>query len=94
MQGLEISLNFPKCSVQPNFPYPENKANIYRSDILPHSEITELFLSVWQHNKMTEANRQRVNFALLSYQQLNESDYRLINRLLHAIKRGWIKMTD
>ncbi|WP_277989808.1 hypothetical protein [Phormidium pseudopriestleyi] len=43
---------------------------------------------------MTEANRQRVNFALLSYQQLNESDYRLINRLLHAIKRGWIKMTD
>ncbi|WP_368005415.1 hypothetical protein [Laspinema palackyanum] len=43
---------------------------------------------------MTETNRQRLKFALLSYHELNESDYRLLDRLLHAVKRGWIKIID
>lgn len=99
MQALENHLTFsksslPKSSVKPCFHYPQKQPTIYGSDTLPHSDIAELFFSVWQHHEITEANRQRLKFALSSYQELNESDHRLIDRLLHAVKRGWITMKD
>lgn len=94
MQALENSIICPNSSVKPSFSYLEKKAKIYYPDILPHSDIAELFFSVWQHQEMTEANRQKLRGALLSYNDLNESDYRLINRLLHAVKRRWIKIID
>jgi hypothetical protein len=99
MQALESVLTFPKSSslkssVKQRFSYTEKKSKIYPSDILPQADIAELFFSVWQRHEMTEANRQRVKLALLSYQELNDSDYRLLNRILHAVKRGWIKMIE
>lgn len=99
MQALEYPLTFPKSSfstssVNRRFNYTEKKPNIYSSDLLPKSDIAELFFSVWQHHEMTETNRQRLKFVLLSYHDLNESDYRLIDRIFHAVKRGWIKIVD
>ncbi|AFY80038.1 hypothetical protein [Oscillatoria acuminata] len=102
MQALESPLTFSKPlspkssvnSVKRSLNYTDKKPSVHRSHTLPKSYIAELFFSVWQRHEMTEANRQTVRFALLSYHELNESDYRLINRLLHAVKRGWIKMID
>ncbi|MCT7974658.1 hypothetical protein [Laspinema olomoucense] len=99
MQALESIHTFPKSSfpnysVKQIFPSTEKNAKMGHADILPQSDIAELFFSVWQRHEMTEANRQRLKFALLSYAELNDSDYRLINRILHAIKRGWIKMVE
>ncbi len=99
MQALESPLTFsksslPKYSVNPPFHYPQKQPNIYGHETLPHSDIAELFFSVWQNHEITEANRKRLKFALSSYQELNESDHRLIDRLLHAVKRGWITMKD
>ncbi|MCT7982009.1 hypothetical protein NG796_01735 [Laspinema sp. A4] len=94
MQALASLQTFPQSLVKPSFSYAEKKAKIYYSDILPKSEVSELFFSVWQRHEMTEINRQQLKLALLSYSELNDSDYRLINRLLHAVKRGWIKMID
>lgn len=99
MQALESPITFPKfsspkSSVNPSFNYTEKKPNICSSDILPKSDIAELFFSVWQQHEMSDKNRQRLKFALLSYHDLNESDYRLIDRLFHAVKRGWIKIVD
>ena len=99
MQALERPITFtksssPKSSVKRSFHYTDKKPNIYSSDLLPKSDIAELFFSVWQQHEMTETNRQRLKFALLSHHDLNESDYRLIDRLFHAVKRGWIKIVD
>lgn len=99
MQVLEPPLNFPKSSfstssVKQRFHFYEKKFNLDSADILPKSDIAELFFSVWQHHEMTETNRQRLKFALLSSHDLNESDYRLIDRIFHAVKRGWIKIVD
>jgi hypothetical protein len=99
MQTLEAPLTFPKSSlstssVKQRFHFSGNNPNFDSADILPQSDIAELFFSVWQQNEMTQTNRQRLKFALLSYHDLNESDYRLIDRIFHAVKRGWIKIID
>lgn len=99
MQALERPLTFPKSSspkssVNRSFNYTDKKPNISSADLLPKSDIAELFFSVWKHHEMTETSRQRLKFALLSYHDLNESDYRLIDRLFHAVKRGWIKIIE
>ncbi|MGL5192308.1 MAG: hypothetical protein ACRC8Y_01715 [Chroococcales cyanobacterium] len=99
MQALESPLTFPKSSfskfsVKPRFHFSEKKPNLDSPDTLPQSDIAELFFSVWQHHEMTDTNRQRLKFALLSYHDLNESDYRIIDRIFHAVKRGWIKVID
>lgn len=102
MQTLESPPTFSKSlspkssvhSVKRSLNYTDKKPSLVISNTLPKSDIAELFFSVWQRHEMNEANRQTVKFALLSYHELNESDYRLINRLLHAVKRGWIKMID
>ncbi len=97
MQALESPLTFPKSLfptslVKHRFHFSEKKPNIDSSDILPKSDIAELFFSVWHHHEMTDTNRQKLKFVLLSYHDLNESDYRLIDRIFHAVKRGWIKV--
>ncbi len=94
MQALENRKSFTKRTFKYSSPGAEPASKTYPSELLPQSDIAELFFCVWQSHQMSAANRQRLNFALLSYDRLNESDYRLINRILHAVKRGWIKMID
>lgn len=61
--------------------------------ILPQSDIAELFFGVWYNRRMTQAHRSELMSVLLT-DALNESDYRLIDRLLHAVRRGWVKIVE
>lgn len=61
--------------------------------LYPHTTIAEVFGQAWNDGKLTANERTDLMFALLE-QELNSEDYDAIDRLLHAVRRGWIQMLD
>lgn len=57
------------------------------------SNLSELFANVWKQGIMTANNRQSIKYALLTG-NLNEAELRIINRMLYAVRRGWLKIAD
>ncbi|MGD1714158.1 hypothetical protein ACP6PL_14745 [Dapis sp. BLCC M126] len=60
---------------------------------LPEVIITELVFQVYRSGILTQEQRQQLRNLFL-YHNLSEEDTTAINRLLHAIRRGWLKMAD
>lgn len=54
--------------------------------------LSDFFFQVWKNGKLTLADRLQLRTFLLS-DRLSEADYALIDRLLHAIRRGWVSWT-
>ncbi|MBO9998400.1 MAG: hypothetical protein J7641_05230 [Cyanobacteria bacterium SID2] len=54
--------------------------------------LSDLFYRVWQAGTLTQNDRYQLQTFLLS-EHLTESDYVLIDRLLHAVRRGWVVWT-
>ncbi|MCT7951481.1 hypothetical protein NG798_16890 [Ancylothrix sp. C2] len=62
--------------------------------ILPEeSTLPELFANVWKQGMMTASNRQSIKSALLTG-SLSETELRIINRMLYAVRRGWLRVAD
>jgi len=55
--------------------------------------IAELVFQVYHSGLLTPTNRQQLKTALLN-DCLTEEDQTAINRLLHAVRRGWLKIAD
>ncbi|WP_199249466.1 hypothetical protein [[Phormidium] sp. ETS-05] len=55
--------------------------------------ITELFSQVYAVGRITKTDRQHLQYALLE-QCLSEEEISLIDRLVYAVRRGWLQMTD
>ncbi|MDC0833719.1 hypothetical protein CKA32_002789 [Geitlerinema sp. FC II] len=63
------------------------------SSFLPsRPALSDFFFEVWQSGTLTQTHRYQLKEFLL-YEDLNEADYALLDRLLHAIKRGWVSWT-
>ncbi|MGD1703651.1 hypothetical protein [Dapis sp. BLCC M229] len=60
---------------------------------LPEVIITELVFQVYRSGILTQEQRKQLRNLFL-YHNLSEEDTTAINRLLHAIRRGWLKMAD
>ncbi|MBD2041233.1 hypothetical protein [Microcoleus sp. FACHB-672] len=63
------------------------------STSLYQSNIAELYCSAWNTRSISSTSRQSLRSALLN-DSLNEADYRIINRMLYAVRRGWLKLAD
>ncbi len=61
------------------------------SDYLGESPIYEMAAQITWSKQITEAQRNVLTKAYLS-NQLNEEEYRLVNRIYYAISRGRIKL--
>lgn len=61
--------------------------------LLPQFTIAELVFQVYHSGLLTRNHRQQLRNALLE-QALTEEDQTAINRLLHAVRRGWLKVVD
>ncbi|HIK26937.1 MAG: hypothetical protein N3E45_09675 [Oscillatoriaceae bacterium SKW80] len=61
--------------------------------MLPKFNLSELCFQVWKTGYLNKTHRQQIKAALLS-DGLNEQDQRLINRLLYAVRRGWLYTSD
>ncbi len=55
--------------------------------------ISELFFQIWCSGHITRDNRFGLKYALLK-DTLGEEDKAAIDRLLHAVRRGWLKMDE
>lgn len=55
--------------------------------------ITELFSQVYSVGRITKSDRQYLQYALLEG-CLSEEEISLIDRLIYAVRRGWLQMTD
>ncbi len=61
--------------------------------ILPQFTIAELVFQVYHSGLLTRTHRQQIRSAILE-EILTEEDQTAINRLLHAVRRGWLKVVD
>jgi hypothetical protein len=59
----------------------------------PECPIAELFCQVSQSGTLTRTNRHSLMSALLNY-TLTEEDKSVIDRLVHATRRGWVTISD
>ena len=57
------------------------------------SLIAEVFGQAWNAGSLTVNQREGLMAALLE-NPLNSEDYAAIDRLLHAVRRGWIKVSE
>ena len=57
------------------------------------SAITELFSQVCQAGHLTRSDRQRIMSAFLNG-GITDEEKAAINRLIHAVRRGWLQLLD
>jgi len=60
---------------------------------LSQSTIAEVFGQAWNSGRLTGTDRQKLQAAFLD-SVLSEDDYAAVDRLLHAVRRGWLKILD
>ncbi len=60
---------------------------------VPEVIITELVFQVYRSGILTQEQRKQLRNLFL-YHNLSEEDTTAINRLFHAIRRGWLKIAD
>ena len=61
--------------------------------LLPEYTIAEMVFQVYRSGFLTTEHRKQLRNLFLEY-DLSEEDTTAINRLLHAVRRGWLKMAD
>jgi hypothetical protein len=61
--------------------------------VFPQFTIAELVFQVYHSGLLTLTHRQQLKTAILEA-TLSEEDQTAINRLLHAVRRGWLKVVD
>ena len=61
--------------------------------IFPQFTIAELVFQVYHSGLLTLTHRQQLKTAILE-EALTEEEQTAINRLLHAVRRGWLKIVD
>ncbi|OCR02767.1 hypothetical protein BCD67_18050 [Oscillatoriales cyanobacterium USR001] len=68
--------------------------NLYPA-INENSEFTiaDLFFQVYRSGILTLAHRKYLKNAILE-SNLSQEDQTALNRLLHAVRRGWLKVVD
>lgn len=61
--------------------------------LLPEVIIAELVFQVYQSGILTQEHRKQLRNLFL-YHNLTEEDTTAINRLFHALRRGWLRIAD
>ena len=66
---------------------------MFSSTIPSTIAISEIAVRVWHSGRLTLSERQALKTVLLEH-QISEEDRAAIDRLLHAVRRGWIELLD
>ncbi len=61
--------------------------------LLPPIAIGEIFAQSWNSGQISRQNRYKLKWALL-VDWLSEEELAAIDRLVHAVKRGWLRISD
>ncbi|MCU0518822.1 MAG: hypothetical protein MUC60_18545 [Oscillatoria sp. Prado101] len=60
---------------------------------LPQFNLSEICFQAWKGGLIREEHRQELRSVLLN-DTISEPDCRIINRLLYAVRRGWLGVED
>ena len=58
------------------------------------SELAEMFGRVWKNGGLYSGDRRRLMLAILEENSLSSEEYATIDRLIHAVRRGWLQVLD
>jgi hypothetical protein len=61
--------------------------------ILPNFTMAELVFQVYNSRLLTKEDRKQLRNFLLAC-KLTDEDTKAVNRLLHGVRRGWLKLAD
>ncbi|AFY80014.1 hypothetical protein [Oscillatoria acuminata] len=61
--------------------------------LIPPSNFSELFFQIYWSGRLTLEHRNYLKTTLLQ-ESLTEEEQRAIDRLIYAVRRGWLKLTD
>jgi hypothetical protein len=58
-----------------------------------YSHLSKLFSKIWRQGGLTVSDRQGLMLTLLK-SSLCEEELSIIDRILHAVRRGWLQIID
>ncbi|MCT7974632.1 hypothetical protein [Laspinema olomoucense] len=61
--------------------------------LIPPCNLSELFFQIYWSGRLTQEHRQSLRATLLK-DSLSEEEQSSINRLIYAVRRGWLKLAD
>jgi hypothetical protein len=59
----------------------------------PEFSIADLFFQAYRSERLTLTHRQHLKTAILE-SNLSQEDQTAVDRLLHAVRRGWLQVVD
>ncbi|MEG4988016.1 hypothetical protein QUB08_19905 [Microcoleus sp. BR0-C5] len=61
---------------------------------IPEYKICELYLNIWKSGKIDRDQFQQIQYAINSHSLKSSDDRKIVSRLLYAVRRGWVSVTD
>lgn len=61
--------------------------------LLSNPSIAEIFSKTWYEGKIMPCDREGLMWALLDG-EVQEEEYAAIDRMLYAVRRGWLRMVN
>ncbi|MEG3936206.1 MULTISPECIES: hypothetical protein [unclassified Microcoleus] len=61
---------------------------------IPEYKISELYLNIWKSGKIDRTVFQHIQYAINSHSLKSSDDRKIVSRLLYAVRRGWVSVTD
>ncbi|MEG4107076.1 hypothetical protein [Microcoleus sp. S13_C5] len=61
---------------------------------IPEYKISELYLNIWKSGKIDRTVFQQIQYAINSHSLKSSDDRKILSRLLYAVRRGWVSVTD
>ncbi|NJL90351.1 MAG: hypothetical protein HC916_11600 [Coleofasciculaceae cyanobacterium SM2_1_6] len=73
--------------------FDSNFSRMFNNNFNISEALTSLYVTASEVSYITQGDRELIKLTLLQ-DDLKEEEYRIINRLLYSIRRGWIKLVD
>ncbi|MEG4529662.1 hypothetical protein [Microcoleus sp. D2_18a_D3] len=61
---------------------------------IPEYKISELYLNIWKSGKIDRDQFQQIQYAINCHTLKSSDDRKIVSRLLYAVRRGWVSVTD
>ena len=56
--------------------------------------ISELYLNIWKSGMIDRTQLQQIQYTINAQTLKSSDDQKILSRLLYAVRRGWLSVTD
>ncbi len=61
---------------------------------IPEYTISELYLNIWKSRMIDQTQLQQIQYTINSQTLKSSDNQKILTRLLYAVRRGWLSVTD